>query len=253
YAGGRVTPYRGWMQWHHITGLLGGVIILTFVFSGWMSMGPNGWGGPGQNVLSGRSAWTAASKTPYPLDLAALRTAQPGFDHEAQFYWLGDRPLMLAFDGAGGRRLLDPRTAQHVIFSDAELFERAATLVPGSKMVMRDRLTEDDAYWYSHHNKRPLPILRAGFDDAASSWFYIDPSTARMAGVADNSLRLYRWTFSALHSLDFKFLLNHRPLWDLLIWSLSILGLIVSVSGVVIGWRRVAADVRRAQKKRALA
>ena len=32
-------------------------------------------------------------------------------------------------------------------------------------------------------------------------------------------------------------LLMHRPAWDIVVWLLSILGVIVSVSGVVVGWR----------------
>lgn len=64
-------------------------------------------------------------------------------------------------------------------------------------------------------------------------------------------MRLYRWTFSALHSLDFRFLIAHRPLWDVAVWLLSIAGLIVSVSGVVIGWRRIGADLASLREKRA--
>lgn len=249
YSGGRVSPYRGWMAWHHVSGLIGGVLVLTWVFSGWMSMSPNDWGGPGEAVIAGRAAWTASPQAPYPLDVAALRAAGRGQDREVQFYWLGERPLMLARELGDRQQLLDPATARIVRLTDAELFSRAAVLVPGATATMRDRLTQDDAYWYSHHDKRPLPVLRIGFDDPAASWFYIDPATGRMVGVADTSLRLYRWTFSALHSLDFGFLIRHRPLWDIVVWLLSIAGLIISVSGVVIGWRRIRADLAASRRR----
>ncbi|WP_454715485.1 PepSY domain-containing protein [Caulobacter segnis] len=249
YAGGRMSPYRGWMTWHHLAGLVGGVFVLTWVFSGWMSMNPNDWGSPGEAVMMGRKAWMTPPKTPYPLDTTALRTRTG--DRLARFYWLGDRPLLLIETGPDAQTVLDPIKGAPVVFKDAELFEKAAGLVPGARLVMRDRLTRDDAYWYSHHDRAPLPVLRAGFDDPARSWFYIDPETGRMVGVADDSLRLYRWTFSALHSLDFRFLIAHRPLWDVVVWLLSILGLIVSVSGVVIGWRRIGADLASLKKKRA--
>ena len=241
YAGGRMSPYRGWMTWHHMVGLVGGVFVLTWVFSGWMSMNPNDWGGPGDAVMAGRKVWMTPSPTPYPLDAVALR-ARTG-DRVARFYWLGDRPLMLVDTGPNARTLLDPSNGRAVVLSQAELFDRAAGLVPGAHLVQRERLTQDDAYWYSHHDRAPLPVLRAKFDDPARSWFYIDPLSGRMIGVADRSLRLYRWTFSALHSLDFKFLLSHRPMWDMVIWLLSIFGLMISISGVVIGWRRLRHDL----------
>jgi len=248
YAGGRMSPYRGWMTWHHLAGLVGGVFVLTWVFSGWMSMGPNDWGGPGEAVMAGRKSWMAVSKAPYPLDPAALKGRSS--DRIARFYWLGDRPLILVDTGPDARALLDPADGRVVVLSQAELFDRAAGLVPGARLVQRGRLTQDDAYWYSHHDRAPLPVLRARFDDPAQSWFYIDPLSGRMVGVADKSLRLYRWTFSALHSLDFKFLITHRPLWDVVVWLLSVAGLIISVSGVVVGWRRLSADITAARKRR---
>src|SRR5439155_21877252 len=39
---GRLSPYRGWFYWHHVVGLLFGVLALTWVLSGLISMSP--WG-----------------------------------------------------------------------------------------------------------------------------------------------------------------------------------------------------------------
>src|SRR5262245_28149515 len=41
-AGGRISPYRGWFYWHHIFGLIFGVLTLTWVISGTLSLNP--WG-----------------------------------------------------------------------------------------------------------------------------------------------------------------------------------------------------------------
>ena len=41
-ASGRLSPYRGWFYWHHITGLVFGVLSLTWVISGTFSMDPFG-------------------------------------------------------------------------------------------------------------------------------------------------------------------------------------------------------------------
>lgn len=42
YKSGSVSPYRGWMKWHHIAGMVGGLFLVTWIFSGWLSMSP--WG-----------------------------------------------------------------------------------------------------------------------------------------------------------------------------------------------------------------
>ena len=70
---------------------------------------------------------------------------------------------------------------------------------------------------------------RRGFTSALS------PATSSAAWTAAGGL--YRWLFNALHSFDFQLLLKYRPAWDIVVWLLSILGTIVSISGVVIGWR----------------
>ena len=42
------------------------------------------------------------------------------------------------------------------------------------------------------------------------------------------------------HKWDLNALTLHRPLWDVLLWAFSIVGLVTSVSGVWIGWKRLA-------------
>jgi hypothetical protein len=120
--------------------------------------------------------------------------------------------------------------------SDAQIFDAARHLIPRSAMIQQSRLHEYDAHWYSHHQHRILPVLRVAFDDDAQSWFHIDPSTGDILSRADSGRRAYRWLFNALHSFDFPILLSYRPAWDVVVW-LSLLGMIISTSGIVIGWR----------------
>jgi hypothetical protein len=39
----RLSPYHGWKSWHHWTGIVGGMFLLSWIFSGWLSVNPNGW------------------------------------------------------------------------------------------------------------------------------------------------------------------------------------------------------------------
>jgi hypothetical protein len=99
--------------------------------------------------------------------------------------------------------------------------------------------TREDFHWYGHHRERIVPVWRIEFDDAARSWVYIDPASGQVAGSNDRSSRLRRWLFNAAHSLDFPWLIQYRPAWDIVVWLLSIVGTVASASGVVIGWRRL--------------
>jgi hypothetical protein len=236
YARGTVTPYRGWMAWHHIAGLIGGIFLLTWMFSGWLSLNPGEYfaaRGPTRDM----AVRYAGHDTPQIS--ATLPSMPPPGAVEARFAWLGGRPLMALTDRDGREITTDPASGAVTTLSDDEIFKAARGLLPNAEMTLRLRLSQFDDYWYAHHNERPLPVLRAGFDDAAGSWFHIDPRNGDILGRIDSSRRTYRWLFNALHSLDFSLLLRHRPAWDLVILLLSLVGMIVSTSGIVIGWRRL--------------
>ncbi len=47
-----------------------------------------------------------------------------------------------------------------------------------------------------------------------------------------------------LHSWDWLPLLERRPLWDVLLIVLSLGGAVMSVTGVVMGWRRLGVKLR---------
>jgi len=236
YVRGTITPYRGWMAWHHVAGLIGGIFVLTWMFSGWLSLDPG-------RFFASRGP-TPAMDVRYagheaPQIVAAFRSTPPPGAVEARFVWVGGRPLMVLIDRSGHQITTDPETGVATTLSDNEIFAAARRLVLDAPMTTRLRLLQFDAYWYPHHNERVLPVLRVGFDDAAKSWFYIDARNGDVLARVDRSRRTYRWLFNALHSLDFSLLLRHRPAWDIVVWLLSLIGVIVSTSGVVIGWRRL--------------
>jgi len=235
YARGRMTPYRGWMAWHHLAGLVGGVFVVTWMVSGWLSLNP-------LELFAGRGIGRdmavryAGQNQPRIADAVARPKVQAV---EARFVWLGGRPLMLLTDRGGHITPADPATGAPLALAESDIVAAARSLLPDATITLQQRLTQADWYWYSHHQERVLPVLRIGFDDAAHSWFHIAPATGEILGRSDDSRRAYRWWFNALHSIDLLPLLTHRPAWDVVVWLLSLIGLVVSVSGVVIGWRRL--------------
>lgn len=235
YASGNITPYRGWMAWHHVTGLIAGAFILTWMFSGWLSVNPGDFfsrRGTSAEMLqryAGHDAATIAAKLP---------AAQSGAV-QARFVWVDGTPLMITNSRSGVQTVLDAVTGAAAELPQDRLWIAAAKLLPAAKITSREVLKEYDSYWYAHHRERELPVLRAAFNDDAESWIHISPITGDLLGLVDSSRRSYRWMFNALHSFDFQLLLKYRPAWDIVMILLSILGTIVSISGVVVGWRYV--------------
>ena len=62
----------------------------------------------------------------------------------------------------------------------------------------------------------------------------------RLISVMDDSRRIYRWLFNGIHSLDLPGLANRRPLWDVLMILLMVVGFVFSLTGIVIAYKRVA-------------
>jgi hypothetical protein len=236
FSGGRLTPYRGWMLWHHWAGLIGGILLTTWIFSGWLSMNPMAWFDRVPPSEAALDRYSGASPDAFKPDLARL--ARPGV-REVRFLWVGGEAIATLTGADGALQVLDAASGAPARFSDAHLFALAARLMPEAKPAFTTRLTEEDSYWYSHHNIRQIPVLRVGFDDPNHTWFHIDPVTAQVIGRIDDSGRGYRWLFNALHDFDLKLLLNNRPAWDIFMWLFSIIGTVTSVSAVVIGWRRL--------------
>ncbi len=136
--------------------------------------------------------------------------------------------------------LAEASTGSPVKLADDVLIEAARRVLPAASVVEAHRLTEETLYWYSHHNKRALPVIKVSFGDPSATWLYLDPATGSIAGLSDRSSRTYRWLFNFVHDYDLPVLLRNQPARDILVWVLSIAGLVVSVSGVVIGWRTIA-------------
>jgi len=106
-------------------------------------------------------------------------------------------------------------------------------------------LDEYDSYYYSRERTAPLPVLRLKFDDPLETWTYIDPGIGRIVASTHRYSRIERWLFNGLHSLDFGFWYDRRPLWDIGMIVLSLGALATSGIGLYLGVKRVRLDARR--------
>lgn len=242
YSGNELSPYTGWMKWHHILGLFSLVFVSTFIFSGLMSMGP--WGVFSSNTSAtmqidrylGGSIVRLAS-LPEP-NYATIQQPVKEIDWlkiAGQNYYAIVRSLEhreVNF-GEGG----DDNQADLLLEKIREAIPR---LLPDASLLSMDAVQQADNYYYSRHNRYlPFPAYRAKFDDPESTWYHIDLKTGEIINRVTDASRRERWLFNGLHSLDFQFLLKKGPLWDSVVILLSLLGLGFSLTSVVIAWRRL--------------
>jgi uncharacterized iron-regulated membrane protein len=250
YARGAMTPYKGWMKWHHVGGLVGGLFLTTWIFSGWLSVNPFHWFAR-TAVSPAQLERYASPRDQYGIGLEALKAASETPAREISTTFFRGRALIIARNGEE-RAVFDGATAAPIELSEDDLVAAGRALYPGHEIVSHKLLTEDDLYWYSHHTARVLPVLRLVFNDPAATWVHIDPVTGQVLNISDESARYRRWLFNFLHDFDLPVLLQNRPLRDILIWLLSAAGLVISVSGVVIAWRHLSkVSARRALRRQA--
>lgn len=237
FKGGRITPYHGRMWWHHIAGLSGGMFLLAWIFSGWLSVDPGRFFASAGLSQSARIAFAGATAPP-PLAIDRLARMAAGAKR-LELRWIAGQPS-LAIERVGmPATYLDATTLMPIQTSERTILMAAGQLVPGARILQVERLNAPDLYWYEVGGLPLLPVLRVKYDDPARTWLHIDPATGAILGELDHHRRLYRWMFDLLHKWDLNGLTLHRPAWDTFLWLLSSLGLITSVSGIWIGGARL--------------
>ena len=243
--------YGGLFWWHYTTGAIVGVFALTWVFSGLLSMEPWYWAssdeGPSEvpRALSGGSLDLSAFP---PIDPARLREAAPDGVKEIDFRRIQDEPFYVirratSRPAAVAAGSLVPRRE---FFAIDSILRRVRDAEPDTALAASDLLSDYDGYYYDRDRTRPLPVLRIKLDDPYRTWIYVDPALSEMVATVTRRERLQRWLYHGLHSLDFPFWYYRRPLWDIGVIALCGGGAVLSLLGVVLGWRRVRRAVTRA-------
>ena len=100
-------------------------------------------------------------------------------------------------------------------------------------------MTQYEAYYLDRRRRRPLPVIFVRLSDKNQSIYYIDPKTARIVQSYNSHARWNRWLYHGLHSMDFPWLYNHRPIWDILVLILLTGGTALCVTSLVLAWRVV--------------
>ncbi len=231
------TPYRGWHALHHLIGLAATLFVLTWIFSGWLSMDHGRLFSRGEltpaeaRVVDAAPDWRAASRD-------QLRPASPIREVE----WF-------AFGGKVYHRDRFALASQTLVRAGDVSRDKQAGLLSGRDIQdwttglpancgMPSVLAEPDDY-PAQSTVPGAPVYRSRCGDV---WFDIDAADGRLLQRLDASRRAYRWLYEALHTFDIPVLLAHPRLRSVIIVGLCALGLGFSVTSIVIGWRRLRAN-----------
>jgi len=238
-----LSPFRGWMRWHHIIGLLAGVIVLTWMLSGWLSMDHGRFFSHAEATrrqsltMSGRSLSEIAAAMPLSM-LRSLPAAT-----EITFNAVGGQPFVTAYDRAG---------LAHLFFPDGTTVQARAQLPEAMLLQGLDRLWPGHVHAIlasdGYDQVYRLAESTAGaalfeVDGDSSLRVYVDQYTGRFLAVMDASRRDYAWVYYALHTFQFPGLIEHPLLRTTLILFLLALGFLASITGVVLSIKRLRREL----------
>lgn len=246
---GRYSPFRGLWFWHHMIGLVFGVLTLTWVVSGLMTMNPWGLldGGGDRSIRRALVGKTTGPQIEQALAEAVKLNPSPDVAQlvaipVAGRVWLA----AVKADGTQVRLDADGRPAPA---GEAEIRAMVAPLKP----TTLELLSEEDAYYYGRKGEPPeLPVWRAILPDDQKTRVYLDAGTGQVKRVVDRDGRISRWIRNGLHGFDFAGLRN-RPLWDLIVLPLLAGVTLVCATGAWMSFRRIRRDavgLRDALKER---
>jgi hypothetical protein len=151
-------------------------------------------------------------------------------------------PIYLATESPGRSAIIN---ASGAVVPALDRQQTVEALVAGRPYpLVETRMVEQyESYYVDRHHEKPLPVLFARFGDPAGSMHYIDLRTGRVVESYVKLSRLNRWLYHGLHSMDLPWLYRHRPVWDILVLNLMLGGTALSITSVIIGWRRLRRKV----------
>lgn len=271
-------PYRGQKRWHWILGTVFGIATVTWTFSGLMTLGPfpivqrltqparseqarpegqagnqagnqagrGGRGGGQQSIagaLRGRVAMSDFAAV-HPRDL--LQEAAELNIKELEWTSFAGTPLFNANLGGGKSQFLSLEAAAVNGFGVEKVIDIVKGAVPNPEKIDVKVIDQYDLYYLDRTRQRPLPVIRVLMNDEEKTRYYVDPASARVVTTYSSRNWVNRWLYNGLHSLDFPFLYNYRPLWDIVVIGFMLGGTALCVTSLVLAWRTLGRKLRRA-------
>ena len=253
YAGAPTSiPYRGQKRWHMVFGLIFGVATVTYAFSGMLSMDPFPSFNDRRQQRQPRiepNIRAALRGDPDPAAFGAKHPRQaleqlatlPVKELELTSF-AGDA-VYLAHLADGDTRIVPMRGEPRTGFDQDEIIRIVSAASDG--LMTTQVLSQYDRYYLDRTRRRPLPVVLAQGTSGEQTRYYIDPKTARVVQTYNSSNWVNRWLYNGLHSMNFPWLYNYRPLWDIVVITLMLGGTALCVTSLVLAWRVLGRRIAR--------
>ena len=241
-----LSPYRGWMRWHHVIGLFASIVVLVWMCSGWLSMDHGRFfslpiaSANASARMRGMSFAGITEATP----LEVLRSAGPG--SVIEFHAIDRRPLLTIRGGAvqGGSRILwlDTRQVSKAPIPEALLLSALRAAWPSNAATPIDGSSSTDEL-YREAESVPEDAMAARTGSGGQIRVYVGRFSGLPLAVMNPSRRAYAWIYYCLHTLNFPGLVEHPATRTIVEMLLLLFGFAFCVTGIVLGVRRLKIEL----------
>jgi uncharacterized iron-regulated membrane protein len=243
------SPYKkSWYKWHHVSGLIFGIFLITFAFSGAMA-------------LRKIPQWVIKTYGDYRVTDSQLRGKPlPVEDYVLDYRMLKEKyPQIKRIEWANFQNI----PIYHVVVGDQEmcldassstvreLYISKSTVEKAVSRIHHENepftvtlISEYEEYYLSRKGSLALPVYKVEVDNKDQSRYYIDPKTGDF-NYLNKSRKAKKWVFSGLHYLNIKWLVERPVWWTITIWTICLGGIVICLSGTYLGFRYLRRIIKR--------
>ncbi len=222
----RITPFRGWLEWHHKLGLFAGILVLFWIFSGWLSMDHGRLFSNGEMLPAGQALYQGSDLSTALADVTPKSLAKfPG-------------ATRLDFNSVAGHSIVAASGPKLYAPVDDDL------ILAGLRSVWKDATPAQLEHpsltgTYALAEGLAGPVRLAHLSDPGHTDVYIDGATGRITVVMDRSRAAYAWVYYALHTWNFPWLATHPIVHNTLILLLLLAGFSFSLTSLIVAVKRL--------------
>ena len=235
-----ISPFRKLFRLHHVLGLGAGFFLLTWIFSGWLSVDHGILFPTGKPTAAEVDAFRGETLEDAARQITSTDLAIVNGQSSVELNAVQGHPVLTSHGAGTGSATTRLRQGDAWTWLGMDILLRAAHAAWPSTQPTAAAITAQDDYAHLLYDGLPADALRLKLHDAAGTWVHVSASTGQIIDVQDRRRRLYRWLFNGLHTFDIPGLSTHDLLRKLVMLPLLMAGFLLSTTGIVLAKRRLA-------------
>lgn len=242
-----------WLYWHHIAGLLFGLVVLSWMFSGWMTVRrlPKWISGPDPRIELSALADIGTIGTDETLQFQTLLAQYPDAKQITFAHYMG-RPYYRVEEGDHSATYLEINGSNiaPMALSEEEILSYLQSLDLEIEVKQSRVMDHYDGYYLPQPREKeslPLPVVEVTTTEGTTLYIALK---APIVTVQNRATRLNDIVYHKLHSFKYLWAYHHPTLRICVMYFLLTGGLVVSVTGMVIAWRALKRSFKSRSKKR---